>query len=171
MMIKETKYDGYYVDDQGNVYSSWRSCCKGTIKVPKYLLKQFTDKVGRKSLRIAGHSLRVHRLIYDTFIGIPEDLEIDHIDRDASNNKLDNLRLATHQDNQQNKRIRKNNTSGFKGVHLHKQSNMYQAYIMCPNGHHKYLGRYSTAKEAAQVYDEAAAIYFKQYAAPNKELL
>ena len=49
------------------------------------------------------HSIRVHRLVYMTFIGeIPEGMQIDHIDGDASNNNLNNLRCVTPKENSNN---------------------------------------------------------------------
>lgn len=45
----------------------------------------------------------VHRLVYEAFKGeIPEDLEIDHIDRNKHNNNPDNLRLVTRTENMRN---------------------------------------------------------------------
>ena len=42
----------------------------------------------------------VHRLIWETFNGnIPEGYEIDHINTNRSDNRLENLRLVTHQEN------------------------------------------------------------------------
>jgi hypothetical protein len=173
-MIKETKYEGYYVSDSGEVFSSWKGSPYGRVKVDMYLMKLFKDNVGRMGVRLANKSLRVHRLVYDTFLGIPIGYEVDHIDRNASNNNLTNLRLASHQENQQNKNIRSNNKTGYKGVYFNKNNKSgrpYQAYIKLPCGKHKYLGCYTTAKEAGKAYDCAALLSFKQFAATNKDLL
>lgn len=49
------------------------------------------------------HSIRVHKLVYMTFVGeIPEGMQIDHIDGDASNNNLDNLRCVSPKENSNN---------------------------------------------------------------------
>jgi hypothetical protein len=47
---------------------------------------------------------------------IPEGLVVDHIDRDSSNNLIDNLRLVTGEVNARNSRMSVNNTSGITGV-------------------------------------------------------
>lgn len=49
------------------------------------------------------HTLSVHRLVYETFVGlIPEKMFIDHIDGNRANNKLENLRLVSHSENMKN---------------------------------------------------------------------
>ena len=49
------------------------------------------------------YSIRVHRLVYMTFMGeIPEGMQIDHIDGNASNNSLNNLRCVTPKENSNN---------------------------------------------------------------------
>ena len=55
----------------------------------------------------------IHRLVWMAFRGaIPKGFEVDHIDRDPSNNKLSNLRLLTHKENTANS-IKKTNTGVF----------------------------------------------------------
>ena len=69
--------------------------------------------------------------------------EIDHIDRNPSNNHISNLRIATHSQNGQN-------TDG-KGYTYHKQHNKYMARIYI-NGKPKHLGYYDTKEEAREIY-------------------
>lgn len=60
----------------------------------------------------------------------PGELYIDHIDTDPFNNIFSNLRKATPSQNQHNKSINKNNTSGVKGVHWCRRANKWRARIM-----------------------------------------
>ena len=72
-----------------------------------------------------------HRVVYFLNKGIdPEEKHIDHIDGDKLNNKIWNLRLATHKQNQDNRKKCKNNTSGVTGVTWHKGHNKYGGHIL-----------------------------------------
>ena len=57
--------------------------------------------------------VRLHRLIMDA----PDGLLVDHRNGDSLDNRRSNLRLATHSQNQCNKRKRKNTSSRFSGVY------------------------------------------------------
>lgn len=80
---------------------------------------------------------------------------VDHIDRDTKNNRIENLREVTHQENCQNKLKHKNNTSGYKGVTFNKQSNNWTASIW-KNYKRKFLGNYPTPEQAYEAYLKAA---------------
>lgn len=60
----------------------------------------------------------VHRLIWKMKTGADAPFSIDHVDCDRLNNRLSNLRAATQSQNGMNSKMRKNNTSGVKGVHF-----------------------------------------------------
>lgn len=58
-----------------------------------------------------------HRLIWVMFNGnIPEGMTVDHIDRNPSNNQIENLRLVEHKINCRNRSKYSNNKTGFNGV-------------------------------------------------------
>lgn len=64
-----------------------------------------------------GSLFQVHRVIWELHSGpIPEDMVIDHKDRNMFNNKLDNLRLVPFAINKRNATMLRNNTSGITGV-------------------------------------------------------
>lgn len=53
---------------------------------------------------LKAHGVYVHRLVYETFVGeIPDGYEIDHINRNKTDNRLENLRLVTHKQNCSNR--------------------------------------------------------------------
>lgn len=112
----------------------------------------------RRGLRtiIDGRAYAVHRVIWLWHHGeCPETHAVDHIDGDATNNKIANLRLATDHQNQQNRGKNRNNTSGFKGVSLSKSCGLWQCEISAFGKRH-YLGFYKTREEAAAAYQNAA---------------
>lgn len=88
----------------------------------------------------------------------PKGMQVDHRDGNGLNNTSYNLRLATHQQNQRNKRLQRNNTSGFKGVSWYKKESLWVANISV-NGRTITLGRFPTAEAAHAAYCEASAKY------------
>lgn len=80
-------------------------------------------------------------------------LDIDHIDRDRSNNRWVNLRLVSHAENIVNSGLRKDNSSGHKGVL--RIASGWQARIT-RNGKRKTLGTFLTKDAAIQAYVEEA---------------
>ena len=68
---------------------------KGNENDMGYLM-QTVYQIGRSKKK----TVRIHRLVWETFNGeIPIGKEIDHIDNDKKNNKLDNLQLLNHSSN------------------------------------------------------------------------
>lgn len=68
---------------------------------------------------------RFHQVILD----IPEGKVCDHINRDKSDNRRNNLRIVTQQKNTQNSSIRNDNKTGCTGVAYYKNLDKYRAYI------------------------------------------
>jgi hypothetical protein len=107
------------------------------------------------------------RIIFFLETGIdPKNLEVDHKNRISICNDKNNLRLATRSENQRNKNIQKNNTSGYKGVCWDKIRNKWKSAIHV-NGKIINLGRFFTKEEAAIAYNEAAVKYFGEFAYLN----
>jgi hypothetical protein len=93
----------------------------------------------------------------------PERLEVDHKDCDPSNNRWDNLRLATASQNQANKKVSRANTSGFKGVSWHKDDKRWRAQIRM-GGKKVHLGSFDTPESAHRAYSEAAMKHYGEFA-------
>ena len=92
---------------------------------------------------------RAHRLAWFDVHGFWPPHEIDHINRDKTDNRINNLRLATHAENCQNMPLRRDNKHGVAGITFHgdKRKKRWQAKIKA-NGVTKYLGYYHTIEEA-----------------------
>ena len=118
---------------------------------------------GRRYVGVNGKRWLVHRVIWIMHYGeCPEYL--DHIDRDPSNNRIENLRAATKQQNSWNRSIRSDNKTGIKGIW--KQGDKFRASI-CVDGKNKYLGIFSSKLEAKAAYEEAARLHFGGFAHVN----
>jgi hypothetical protein len=89
-----------------------------------------------------------HRIIWKMMTGSDPEDQIDHKDANKTNNKWSNLRPATNGPNIQNSRLRRDNKSGVKGVRWHR--NKWAVHIAV-NGKQRYLGKFSTLQEAAEV--------------------
>ena len=110
------------------------------------------DRDGYIRIRVAGKEYRAHRIIWEMHNGpISEGMLIDHIDRDVFNNRIENLRLATRQQNNANK----GKISGSLPKGVVKVQNKYRARIY-HNGKNTSLGMYNTPEEAGQAYHIAA---------------
>ena len=97
-------------------------------------------------LTIDGVSYKAHRLIYLIFHGvIPND--IDHINGITNDNRIANLRSVSKTENQRNKKLSRNNTSGFTGVFWGKQYNKWIARVKV-NNKNIHLGSYSDIEDA-----------------------
>lgn len=93
-----------------------------------------------------------HRLIFMMFHGyLPR--EIDHINTNKHDNRIENLRPATKIQNQQNIRISKSNTSGVKGVTWNKHHQKY--FVRCSvDGTRIHLGYYKELDDAKKVIED-----------------
>ena len=113
-------------------------------------------KSGYSFVRINGKGYAIHRLVWTMFNGdIPETKMVDHIDRNRSNNKIENLRLATRQENNRN-----NSANGF---YWEPKSKTYRASIKI-NGKANHIGRYDTILDARAAYLQARRLHFGEFA-------
>jgi hypothetical protein len=102
---------------------------------------------------INGKNFLEHRIIWAMhYDSVPKC--IDHKDNNKLNNRIENLREATPQENQQNSAIPKNNTSGTKNVTFCKRTKKWQVQLMI-NYKLKFFGRYKF-KEIACVISQLA---------------
>ena len=73
---------------------------------------------------------KIHRLVACAFIDNPDDKEcVDHKNNDKTNNHINNLRFATANENQHNRKLSSNNTSNVKGVRFNKKAKKWHARI------------------------------------------
>lgn len=106
---KQTEFEGYYVTKSGLCLTVKVKGGRGKLDFDNPRVHNVKiDKDGYNEVCISciinGKQKRIyrrlHRLIWETFNGkIDNDLTVDHIDNDVSNNKLSNLQLLTREEN------------------------------------------------------------------------
>ncbi len=107
-----------------------------------------------------GKWIYLHRFIMRP---IDSGLCVDHINGNVLDNRKTNLRVCTRSQNQMNQRLRKDNTSGEKGVHFYKRSKKWKATIQHENKQN-HLGTFLTKEAAMEAYSEAAKKYHGEFA-------
>ena len=138
--------------DHEDMPSSWRS---------RYVGKEaFTSDngTGYRSGSVGGVLLRSHRVAWAIYYGKWPEKQLDHINGIKSDNRLDNLREVSNQENQRNMPVRKNNSSGVNGVRWHKGAEKWVAFIVVDRKS-LHLGSFDTIEEAAKARQEANKKY------------
>lgn len=117
---------------------------------------------GYVKITIGGQRYYAHRLAWLYMYGEVSAATIDHIDMNPSNNKISNLRQATHSENKWNTRKRRDNTSGFKGVRWHQVHKKWYARITYL-GKEFFIGHFDTAEQASTAYNDKARELFGEF--------
>jgi len=113
------------------------------------------NSIGYRYVSIDRVTYLEHRLVWFYCYGEWPKCDIDHINGDKKDNRIENLRLATVSQNCFNTKISKRNTSGFKGVDYHKPTKKWRAAIKI-SGKNYHIGLFATAEEAGAAYAEFA---------------
>ena len=125
---------------------------------------KFSDGYAKRTVYLGGgrakpryKTVSMHRLLADC----PNGKEVDHINGNGLDNRKKNLRVCTHAQNMKNQGIRKNNTTGVKGVC--RKRNKFIANIWL-KGKLKHLGTFEKKHDAAQARREAERKYHGEFA-------
>jgi hypothetical protein len=149
--------DKYAIVDQKDFYR---------LNKLEWLVKEDFDSIyAVRFFRRPGKSsklLSMHRFICNP----PAGLLIDHINCNGLDNRRDNLRPATHSQNNCNRPKRRNTTSRFVGVHFAKKMNKWAAQIKHKGGK-QWLGYFDNEIDAAKAFDAAAKKYHGEFARLN----
>lgn len=98
--------------------------------------------------------LQAHRIAWLLHFGVdPFPLEIDHVDGDRQNNRIKNLRVATRQQNQFNRKPNSRSQSGTKGVY--PSGKKWKAAIRV-DGRLELIGTFETKEQASAAWQEIA---------------
>lgn len=101
---------------------------------------------GYKRFMLNGVEMLAHRVIFAMHHGYLPD-EVDHINGVKTDNRIENLRAATHSQNAHNQNTRSNNTSGIKGVSWNKLEKRWKVNV-CLDGVQKYIGGFKDKASA-----------------------
>lgn len=151
-LIKLTKGKFAQVDDESNLeVFTWHCTTAGYA--------------ARRQLKAEGGYRKIiymHRQITKAGDSL---LDVDHINGDKLDNRIENLRLVTHAQNMLNWDNRRG-TSIYRGVSWNSERNKWKAQIQL-NNKNKPIGRFNTEIEAAKAYDLEAKKLFGEFARLN----
>lgn len=103
---------------------------------------------GYIGVRVGGKAYLAHRLAWAFVHGEWPQADVDHVDRDKVNNRIENLRIATRSQNMANTGLRSTNSSGVKGVHWSSRAQRWIARVQ-KDGKHGYVGTFRHLEDAA----------------------
>lgn len=120
---------------------------------------EFSGRVDHKGYlrtQVCGFPVLCHRLAWLMHYGEWPDGEIDHVNGNRQDNRITNLRVCSHPQNNHNQPLRRTNTSGVKGVHFNKKAKKWHAQI-CLNYKIHHVGLFDELCDA-----EAAIKAFRE---------
>ena len=121
-----------------------------------------TDGNGYGALRVNGRMVKAHRWAYEREHGpVPDTREVDHMCWNRACCNVDHLRLATRQQNMQNRSGAMPGRGLPRGVHRHGRG--YSAEVR-HSGQFHYLGTFSTPEEASSAAQAKRAVLFGEFA-------
>jgi hypothetical protein len=146
-MLTQEYIQSVFTYKDGQLY--WSGNRKGAKKD-----NPISSKVGGGYIgcRLDGKHYLLHRLVYLYIHGYMPVDNIDHINGNKTDNKIENLRVVSKSGNQQNMRKAfTTNKSGLIGAFYSKKHKTWFSRI-CVNGKRKWLGFFKTSEEAHQSY-------------------
>jgi len=150
-------YDNYEISICGQVRNS----------KTKRILKQRINKDGYYIINLYQNSqpttYTIHRIVATHFIpNLRNDECIDHKNNNRLDNTVSNLRWCNLFENQHNRQLSKNNTSGSKGIYYRKSNNKWEVTIMFQKKQ-IYLGCFDDINDAKVARQNAAKQLFGEF--------
>ena len=128
--FKETIFNGYYITQNGDI-AQIKFNKNGKLK--KFLLMEHEiTKNGYHRIEINNKHYFIHRIVYQTWSNdeLKNDMVVDHIDSNPSNNNIKNLRQVTQKKNIQN--------AIYHGNFGHNHNTVIEVYDNTKNEHNRY---------------------------------
>lgn len=131
-------------------FARWNNCFAGKPALTA------DDGEGYRVGRILNIIVRAHRVAWLHYYGAWPAEQIDHINGDRADNRIENLRAADAFINMRNQKKFCTNTSGFTCVYWEPRKQRWAARLFI-NGKRKRFGTYRTREEAAHVVESKRA--------------
>jgi uncharacterized protein YkuJ len=141
----------------GNLYCR---VSRGAAKAGKQV--GYKRKDGASNVCVDKKLYLLHRIVFLMHHGYLPDM-VDHIDGNRANNRIENLREATHSQNACNANARFDNKVGIKNITYYKANNTYVVRVRV-NNDRKYIGSFDDLELAELVAIEARNKYHKEFA-------
>jgi len=142
------------------VYQDGFFICRKTGKLKTIV--PITNHHRYNRISIGKKAYAFHRMIFLYHHGYLPKI-IDHIDNDRTNNRIENLREATQQQNCINRVRHCNNKSGYKNVYWQKNCGKWNVSVSI-NGKRQHFGMFNNLELAALVAEEVRNKYHGQFA-------
>ena len=130
------------------------------------LISQYKWTLGNHGYVTSGsgkNQILLHRLLSNA----PNNVYVDHINRNKLDNRKLNYRFCTNQENNRNKDLYAHNSSGITGVTWNKERSKWQAQIVV-NDKNISLGRFEVFDDAVNARLNAEEKYFKDFMPENR---
>ncbi len=124
----------YFTIDNGEITRKDRKGGNGSL-----------DKDGYLIIKVKGRQIKSHRLAWFLYYGEFPNGQIDHLNRNRTDNRKENLRIATSQQQNLNKKQKPNKDTGCIGIYLDRTHGLKKRYAFSCNGK---TYRFYTLKEA-----------------------
>lgn len=145
-----------YDNETGNLLPLKADCCTH-LRMLRKSIGGKPQSNGYRYIVVGSHKMRplYHRVVWALANGaIPPGMEIDHIDGNRDNNRIENLRMVTCSGNNENRRTpQTNNKLQLLGASLERRTGRYVATIR-HDGKKVHIGTFSTPEEAHCAYIE-----------------
>ena len=120
----------------------------------------FTSALGYRCVGVNGRYYPAHRLVW-LWHGRVLPRELDHINGNKTDNRIENLRPATRGENMRNVRLRKDNATGIKGVDFYKGKHRARIAV---DKKTVYLGNFDSLEEAKNAITTARNKHHNKFA-------
>jgi hypothetical protein len=144
----------FWLERPAEMFPDARSCKIWNTRYSNKEALACVNNRGYKHGHVEYVKILAHRVTWAFIYGEWPSKQIDHINGDRLDNRIENLRQVTNQQNQKNRFKSKANKSGFNGVHRHYDGGKWVAAISV-NGKSKHLGLFEKINDAVSARKKA----------------